>query len=471
MNFTLFGIDVEIQAGFWFITILLGLNLVDTSRGAVGFLPLGVWAIVVLVSVLVHELGHALAIRRHRIQPEIILYFMGGKTVWKPLLPVSRLDRIIISLAGPFAGFFLAGIVYAIRFFAPDFVMGLPDLGRQAFAYLLWVNFYWGLVNLIPVSPLDGGHVLEQALGPKRARLAAGISALVGFGVAIYALRQGMYWMAMIFGMSALQSLRLLQSGGTNIDESDLRPRTPAPEPEPMISAEILSLLHRARQAVADDDVARARALCNELLGRDPDADNAAPPNAKREALEILAWAALGLDEINEASAKLDEAKKLGEVDPALVGAVHFAKREMNQARRVLEAARARGDDRKEVVGPLIQILIEQGDVARAAAIAYDIVDSLSEDDARKMAQLAFEHAAFDWSARLYETVFERQSHAEDAYEAARAHALDSAYDQASEMLRKAVAAGFNDRTRAWSDKAFEALRARDGLEAVVPRP
>ena len=51
-------------------------------------------------------------------------------------------------------------------------------------------------------------------------------------------------------------------------------------------------------------------------------------------------------------------------------------------AQRVLEQARARGDDRKEVVGPLIQILIEQGEVPRAAAVALDIVDALSTDDA-----------------------------------------------------------------------------------------
>jgi thioredoxin-like negative regulator of GroEL len=175
--------------------------------------------------------------------------------------------------------------------------------------------------------------------------------------------------------------------------------------------------------------------------------------------------------ELDDAAAKLEQAQGLGDVDLALVGAVHFAKREMSQARRVLEAARARGDDRKEIVGPLIQILIDEKEVARAAAIAFDIVDSLSEDDARRMAQLAFDNAAFDWSARLYEAVFARKSHAEDAYESARAHAQDGAYDRASEMLRKAVAAGFNDRTRAWSDKALETLRARDGLEALLPRP
>jgi thioredoxin-like negative regulator of GroEL len=262
-----------------------------------------------------------------------------------------------------------------------------------------------------------------------------------------------------------------LQAGGLNIDESDIRPRVPIAEPEAFVSAEILSALKRARKLLADDEITQARVLCNELLARSPDADNALPPNAKREAYEILAWASLATDDLAVATTNLEEAKKLGEVDPALVGAVHFAKREMSPARRVLEAALARGDERKEIVGPLIQILIEQGEVARAAAMAYDIIDSLSEDDARRMGQLAFEHDAFDWAARLYETVFKRESRAEDAYEAARAHAQDGAHDRATDMLRRAVAAGFNDRARAWSDKALETLRARDALEALVPRP
>lgn len=471
MNFTLFGIEVEIELSFWLSSILLGWTLVDTSQGARGYVLLAAWTLIVLVSILVHEFGHALAIRRHGIQPEITLHFMGGKTTWRQLLPLRRVDQIIISLAGPFAGFAFAGLIYAIQLLFPAMIARLPYVGYFTIHQLLYVNFFWGLFNLIPVLPLDGGHVLEHALGPKRLRLTASISMVVGFVAAIYFLQDRRIWAAYIMGMGAFQSLRMLQSGGMNIDESDLRPRTPVVEPEPMISAEILSLLHRARKAMADDDIAKARDLCNSLLERDPASENAPPPNAKREALEILAWASLGNEELDDAASKLEEAKKLGDVDLALVGAVHFAKREMSQARRVLEAARARGDDRKEVVGPLIQILIEQGEVARAAAIAFDIVDALSEDDARRMAQLAFDNAAFDWSARLYETVFVRKSQAEDAYEAARAHAQDGAYDRASDMLRKAVAAGFNDRTRAWSDKALEALRARDSLEALVPRP
>jgi thioredoxin-like negative regulator of GroEL len=206
-------------------------------------------------------------------------------------------------------------------------------------------------------------------------------------------------------------------------------------------------------------------------LSRPDTEDDPVPPRARREALEILGWAALLEDKLDEASRKVAEAKKLGEVDLALVGAIHFAKRELGPARRVLEQARAAGDDRKEVIGPLVQILIEQGETARAAAIAYDISDSLSEEDARRMAKVAFDGRAFDWSARLYEVVFERKKEPEDAYEAARAHAQDGAYERAIELLRKAVEAGFSDPSRVWSDAALEALRAKSGLEAVVPRP
>lgn len=470
MNFRLFGIDVEIEASFWLSSLVFGWTLIDKSRGIAGLLPLAVWTLIVFVSILVHEYGHAFAIRRLGIQPEITLYWMGGKTTWRELLPVSRPQHVIISLAGPFAGFIFGGLIYAFKHFFPTVVAQLPNLGYWAIGQLLFVNIAWGIFNLLPVMPLDGSHVVEHTLGPKRIRISAGISLVVGIIAAIFFLQRGSWWAAYLMGMGAFQSLRILQAGGLDMDESDLRPRTPVVEAEPTISAEILSILSRARKAVTNDELATARSLCNQLLDRDPDAENAPPANAKREAFEILAWAALGSDDIKDASAKLEAAKKLGEVDLALQGAVHFAKREIGPARKVLEAARSRGDDRKEVVGPLIQILIEQNEVARAAAIAYDIVDSLSEDDARKMAQLAFDNAAFDWSARLYEAAFERQAQAEDAYEAARAHAQDGALDRASEMLRKAVAAGFTDRTRAWSDNALEALRARDGLDTVFPR-
>ncbi|MDI3282082.1 site-2 protease family protein [Polyangium sp. 15x6] len=476
MNFRLFGIDVEVQASFWFSTVLLGISFVDLSRGPAGLVPLALWAFVVLVSVLMHEFGHALAIRRYRIQPEITLFLMGGVTRWQQVLPLRRIDHIFISLAGPLAGFAFAGPFLALDYWldhhaSTEIVARVPSLVRSTITLFIYVNVRWGLINLLPVLPLDGGHVLEHALGPRRVRLVAGLSMLAGFAVALYGLRTHNMLLAMMFGMLAFQSLRRMQMLGPGEAEEDPRPHAPAPDTEPALSGEQLSLLLRARQAVADEDLGRARSLVQEIFSYEQRTGEPLPPRARREAFEVLGWVALVSDHVDEAAQRVAEARKLGEVDPALVGAVHFAKRELNAARRVLEAARAAGDDRKEIVGPLVQILLEQGEVARAAAIAYDIVDSLSEDDARKMAKLAFEGRAFDWSARLSEAVFERQKSAEDAYEAARAHAQDGAYERALDMLRKAVEAGFSDRGRVWSDKALEALRTRSGLEAVVPRP
>jgi len=419
----------------------------------------------------VHELGHAFAIKRHGIQPDIELYMMGGRTMWRALLPLGRADQVIISLAGPVAGFLFAALIYGFVHLAPHLFVRLPPLGRFAIDQLLWVNVGWGLFNLIPVLPLDGGHVLEHTLGPKRIRLTAGISMFVGFGVALWALNVRSIWTAMIFGMSAYQSLRRLQSLSPDAGVGEPRPEVPAAEVEAPLTGELLSLLSRARQAVSAEDFALARSLCKGVLARPETDEDPVPPRARREAMEILAWAALLEDKLDEASRTVAEAKKLGDVDLALVGAIHFAKKELGQARKVLEAARAAGDDRKEVIGPLVQILIEQGEVARASAIAYDIVDSLSEEDARRMAKVAFDGRAFDWSARLYEVVFERKKEPEDAYEAARAHAQDGAYERATELLRKAVEAGFSDRSRVWSDAALEALRAKSSLEAVVPRP
>lgn len=471
MNFRLFGIDVEIEASFWLSNILFGWSLVDKSRGIAGLLPLVIWTLVVFVSILVHEYGHALAIRRLGIQPEITLYWMGGKTTWRELLPISRPQHVFISFAGPLAGFIFGGLIYALKHFFPAVVAQLPNLGYWAVSQLLFVNIAWGMFNLIPVMPLDGSHIVEHTLGPKRIRISAGISLVVGVVAAVYFLQREFWWPAYLMGMGAFQSLRILQAGGLDIDESDLRPRTPVVDAEPMIPAQILSVLSRARKAIDNEEFETARSLCNQLLDRDPDGEDAPPPNAKREAFEILAWAALKSGNMADASDKLDAARKLGEPDAALVGAVHFEKGELNDARRVLEAARSRGDDSQEVFGRLIRILLDQKEFARAGAVALDVVDSLSDDDARHIARMAFDNAAFDWAARLYEAVFARESHAEDAYEAARAHAQDGALDRASEMLRKAVEAGFNDRTRAWSDKALEALRARDSLEAFFPRP
>jgi Zn-dependent protease len=467
MSFRLFDVNVEIQVFFWITAVLLGYPILQDAHAPRGSML--VWVLVVLVSILIHEFGHAFAVKRHRIEPEIALHGMGGTTSWRPVLALRRLDMVVISAAGPFAGFLVAGILYATLRFLPGFVIGLPPLARFAFHAALEVNWYWGIFNLIPVLPFDGGHILEHVLGPKRARLTAGISFVVGMLAAAYFAVQGSILGAMLLGLGAIKSYQRYRAAEL-VSPAPGNTRKWAPPPDEAQAPEVVAILQSARHALVEERFDRAMTLAQQILDSDGSAF-AVSRRCRREALEVIAWAHLLESRLDAASETLARAKKHGDPDAALTGAVLLARRELSAARRALEEARAAGDDRKEVVGPLIQILLEQGEVTRAAAVALDIIDSLSTEDARKMAQIAFDHGAFDWSARLFAAAFERQQEANDAYDAARALALAGDHERALEWLRKAVGAGFSDPARAWSDAALEALRASRGLETVLPRP
>jgi Zn-dependent protease len=469
MSFRLFGVNVEIQMGFWINALVIGYLSVP-ARGPKGdkdFRELLRWIPIMLLSILVHEYGHAFAIMRHGIEPEITLHSMGGRTSWRQVLPLSRPQHIVISLAGPFAGFLLAGAIFAFMMLLPGVYHRLPYYVSLAIQITVLINVVWGIFNLIPVLPLDGGHVLQHALGPKRLKLTATISLVLAAGGALYFALSGSYFAALIFGLSAYQSFQLLQVESAAPDLSEQRSAAPR---EPPVPGEILAKLRSARRALAEDDYAVAAGLANEAI-RLAGEQETPLPSVKVEAYEVLGWAAQLRGDPEEAARWIKAAQHHGSPDVALVAAVLISRGDTRDARRVLEQARASGDDRKEIVGPLIQILIAEGEVARAAAVAFDIVESLSDEDARKMAQIAFGARSFDWSARLYEAIFARGHLADDAYEAARAFSAEGAHDRALDMLARAVSAGFSDRARAWSDAAFEPLRSGHKLENVVPPP
>ncbi|MEZ4311004.1 MAG: site-2 protease family protein [Polyangiaceae bacterium] len=472
MGFRLFGVDVEVHFTFWLTTLLFG-----TGMGAnLDPVLVGIWVVVVFISVLVHELGHAIAVKRYGLEPAIRLHGMGGTTHYRVVLNLPRRAEIIISLAGPFAGFLFGALVIAVDVLAlhsQSYHLSLshtigarPGILAHAIQQLLYVNFFWGFINLIPVLPLDGGHVLEAALGPRRARLTSIISLVAAVVAAAAFVAIGMWWAAFIFGMGAFHAVRRLQSE----DPVDELPERRAAPREPPIPGEIIAKLRAARRALEDEDLVQATLLANESVRMTGDYEQPLP-RVKVEAYDVLGWVAQLRGDIDEAARWIKAAQQHGTPDAALMSAVLIARGETREARKLLEQARATGDDRKEIVGPLIQILIAEGEVARAAAIAFDIVESLSDDDARRMADIAFTARAFDWSARLFEAVFQRTGAADDAYQTARAHAADGSNDRALDYLARAVSAGFSDRARAWSDAALEPLRAGHKLETVVPRP
>jgi Zn-dependent protease len=467
MSFRLFGFDVEVQTSFWLTSALFGFLVFRENLALVL-----AWTVVVFVSVLVHELGHAVMIRRLGIEPQIALHGMGGTTSWQQVLPVSRAQRIVISVAGPFAGFAFAAVVYGVERVLPGSV-GAQPLVAVVLSLLFYVNLLWGAINLLPVLPFDGGHVLEHALGPRRFRWTLLISTIVGFGAAAVFAVGGRWWAAMLFGMAAIGSFARWRS------EPAVRRVDPVPaRTRDAMASATRSALTRAREALDDGQLERAIELAEgvlaqrELEGKERRREPV--PDAARAALEIIAWSHLGAGRIDDAAFAVGLRAGLGDPDRALVAAIALERGQRAEARTLLEMARARGDDRKEVFGPLIRILLEQGEVARAAAVALVCFDGLSTDDARTIADAAWEARAYAWSARLRDAAFARDRSPEDAYAAARAHAQDGAFDAALTSLSGAVGSGFADTARAWSDAALAPLRASpraSALEELLPRP
>lgn len=173
LHFAVGKIPVRIHPMFWLVTGIFGL-----LGGNPTIVTVALWIAAVFVSILVHELGHAWVARAHGWPPAITLYGMGGVASYRPTRQTTK-SQILIAFAGPGAGFVLGALVL-VAVVLSGHAVALPGLGLTIgdgplltfgggrlelfVTYLLWVNFFWGLINLAPIQPLDGGTIAAAVL-------------------------------------------------------------------------------------------------------------------------------------------------------------------------------------------------------------------------------------------------------------------------------------------------------------------
>lgn len=206
--FWLFSTVVRIRFTFLLVAILMA------GSGGRSVVQILVWIVVATVGVLLHEMGHVAAARYHRFKPSVELYTMGGVTRWKTYAPMAWYEQFSISLAGPFTGFVIAGVVWSAMRFAGTSVKS-PILGL-ALSDFMWVNVAWGVFNLLPILPLDGAQALEALLAhfrlardPRRATRI--VSLATGAAVAILAFSAGQMWAAVLAGLFAYNNAQQLR--------------------------------------------------------------------------------------------------------------------------------------------------------------------------------------------------------------------------------------------------------------------
>jgi Zn-dependent protease len=143
------GTTIDVDVTFLFLCAFFAFREVDQHSTDRAFLIVPV----ILVSLLIHELAHAGTIGILGFGPSrVLLAGMGGVTINER--KARPWQELLISLAGPLASFAIVGVAFAV--------------GRRDILFLkmlLQVNLVWGIFNILPVPPLDGGHAVRHFLG------------------------------------------------------------------------------------------------------------------------------------------------------------------------------------------------------------------------------------------------------------------------------------------------------------------
>ncbi len=209
LQFTLGRIPVRVLPTFWIATAYLGWNpdRLDLVM---------IWVLCVFFSILIHELGHALVAEGFGYPTEIILYHFGGLAAPLHSYRVPPFRSLMISLAGPFAQFFLAGLIFAAMIGYQSLDQPSHEYLEDAYDKLMWINIGFAVINLFPLFPLDGGQSLEALMamaGVRSARLwALRISVLTGILGAVLMVNLGMTGVAIMFGLLVMMNVQMLQA-------------------------------------------------------------------------------------------------------------------------------------------------------------------------------------------------------------------------------------------------------------------
>ena len=230
VRFRLLGIPVRVHPFFWGMTAVLGWSRNDPVH-------ILIWIGCVFLSILVHEFGHGLTARAlFPCRPTVHLYLMGGLCAYDG---ESRnpWQRVKVLAMGPGAGFLLFGLVLGLGLIVlgvgevwpfgvivvhepPSWFTHLPErlniAIQVAYHDLLFINWFWGWVNFLPIYPLDGGQLANIFLtmhdrreGPRRGFVLGMVTA---GALAIYLASEQEYFNAFFVANLAFMNFQLFQA-------------------------------------------------------------------------------------------------------------------------------------------------------------------------------------------------------------------------------------------------------------------
>ncbi|MBQ8375753.1 MAG: hypothetical protein IJX33_01705 [Akkermansia sp.] len=235
IRFTLFGVQVSIHPTLWLTLAILGRaymvsNLVELMSALL-------FIIAAFVVLLMHEIGHALVGRRlGGGAPSVYLAWLGGDCT-NETARLTRMQGVVMTAAGPLASlavglvtclilclyvgdFGLASVLsvgFAFGVMPAEVLMAYPPLAMFFFFYLIEVSFWWTILNMLPIFPLDGGQIM-QGLMKSRVQMHA-ISLTVAIVLSLAFAVLGLWLLSIFMILLAVLNHKFYQesrNGGTD---------------------------------------------------------------------------------------------------------------------------------------------------------------------------------------------------------------------------------------------------------------
>ncbi len=239
VKFHLLGFPIRIHPWFWIMAIFLGANTGSAPN-------LIMWVAAVFLTLMVHEMGHALIMRMYGIHSHIVLYAFGGVTV--PVAsygnqPLRARDDALISFAGcglelcfaagvwclfffhypmQLSGDLSLGTVWDLLWYPVELIYDEKFVGGKSLSYFLlyfyYISMVWSVLNLMPILPLDGGQIAREFftwLWPRNGMsVVLMLSILIAVALAVLMIVLGMPFNALLFGMLAYTNFQQLSRPG-----------------------------------------------------------------------------------------------------------------------------------------------------------------------------------------------------------------------------------------------------------------
>lgn len=157
--FRLLGFPVYVPLSAWLGIALIAFIYSPAFEARGGMLATLLFAVGLYVTVVVHELAHAIAARRagHDVLA-IILGIFGGATLFDDSHTAYPKQEFRIAVVGPLSSIALGFALDASASSVPF------DAAATVVAALGFMNIALGFMNLLPAPPLDGGHVFEATV-------------------------------------------------------------------------------------------------------------------------------------------------------------------------------------------------------------------------------------------------------------------------------------------------------------------